>query len=161
MASFLKTLAIAASAGVAFGICTTAGGRRAPRRAAIPQPQPERREPIIDIEPLLDRLETIERRIENAKPAPAPIAVTELTHRLDTQDTEIERLRGMVDLKAAQIQSRLEAQMDEREKKVEFRISERIAALERSLGEQSASIRSFADTRSGYRCQHAAAVPRD
>jgi uncharacterized coiled-coil protein SlyX len=141
MASFLKTLAFAAGAGVALGVCTTAGGRRAPRRVAVPA-EPVHREPsVIDIEPLLDRLEKIERRLETAKAAPAPVvAVTELTRRIDAQDAEIERLRGMVDSSAVEIQSRLEAEMDRRERDVEFRISERIAALERVASDQSASI---------------------
>jgi uncharacterized coiled-coil protein SlyX len=151
MASFIKTLAIAAGAGVAFGLCTTAGSRRAPRREA-PRANslPSRdaipvRDPIIDIEPLLDRLESIERKF--AAPA-APVAVSELTSRIDAQQAEIERLRDLVDVRAAEIQSRLEAEMDARhrtsmaavEKAVEFKVSERIAALERAVGEQSVSL---------------------
>jgi hypothetical protein len=130
MASILKTLAFAAGAGVAIGICTVPAGRRAPLRT----------DDVLDIEPVLDRLESIERRYELAIQAKS------------AQDAEIALLRQMVDTRGAEIQSRLEAEMEERhrqtlaaidatiEKTVEFRVSERIAAIERSLGEQSVSI---------------------
>lgn len=146
MGSLLKTLAIAAGAGVAFGLCTSAGLRRAPRSEAV------RRDPVIgdpiDISPLLDRLEAIERRFEAAaEPAPVAVVAT-LTRRIDAQDAEIGRLREVVNVRTTEIHGRLEAEMEERhkrsletiEKTVEFRVSERIAALERALGEQSASI---------------------
>ena len=158
MGSFLKTLAIAAGAGVAFGLCTSLQPKTGGNRPAV------RREPFrpadtlnssvidgsIDIGPLLDRLESIERRFEAAAAVTAPPApaVSELTRRINAQDAEIVRLREMVDVRAAEIQGRLEAEMDERhkraletiEKTVEFKISERITGLERALGEQSASI---------------------
>jgi hypothetical protein len=130
MASILKTLAFAAGAGVAIGICTVPAGRRAPLRT----------DDVLDIEPVLDRLESIERRYELAIQAKS------------AQDAEIALLRQMVDTRGAEIQSRLEAEMEARhrqtlaaidatiEKTVEFRVSERIAAIERSLGEQSVSI---------------------
>jgi uncharacterized coiled-coil protein SlyX len=162
MGSFLKTLAIAAGAGVAFGLCTSLqpkenGSRRASRGESVPRPAGPDAAPAsgvfdgsIDISPLLDRLEAIERRFEAtaAVAAPPAPAVSELTRRIDAQDAEIGRLREMVDVRANEIQGRLEAEMDERhrraletiEKTVEFKISERIAALERALGEQSASI---------------------
>jgi uncharacterized coiled-coil protein SlyX len=147
MASILKTLAIAAGAGVAIGLCTTSTGRRTTRR-----------DDVIDIEPLLDRLETIERRFETAVTAKpeienGPSVVTELSRRIEAQDAEIVRLREMVDTRAMEIRSRLEAEMEERhrqalatiEKTVEFRVSERIAAIERSLTEQSVSIEALRD----------------
>jgi len=157
MGSFLKTLAIAAGAGVAFGLCTSlqpsqAGSRLAPRRQPVrPEDTPKCSvfDGSIDISPLLDRLESIERRFDATAATPPPVAaVSELTRRIDAQDAEIGRLRDMVDIRAAEIQGRLEAEMDERhqraletiEKTVEFKVSERIAALERALGEQSASI---------------------
>jgi hypothetical protein len=140
MGSVLKTLAIAVGAGVAFGLCTTAGSRRAPATAP-------RRDSVLDLEPLLDRLESMERRFDT----PAPEAVSELARRIDAQDAEIVRIREMVDVRATEIEARLEAQMDQRqqrslatiEKTVEFKVSERIAALERMLSEQSASIDSL------------------
>jgi uncharacterized coiled-coil protein SlyX len=155
MGSFIKTLAIAAGAGVAFGLCTSAGGRRAFHPETLPEPLPEgpRRNAVvydpIDIGPLLDRLEAIERRFESVAVTPAPTAaVAELARRIDAQEAEIIRLREMVDVRAGEIQSRLEAEMDERhkrsietiEKTVEFKVSERIAALEKAFSDQSASI---------------------
>jgi hypothetical protein len=99
---------------------------------------------------LLDRLERIERRFEATAVAPPPpvAAVSELTRRIDAQESELGRLRELVDVRAAEIQGCLEAEMDERhkraletiEKTVEIKISDRITALERALGEQSASI---------------------
>jgi hypothetical protein len=143
MASILKTFAIAAGAGVAFGICTTAVGTNRPAR---------RREhaDVVDIEPLLDRLENLERRFESSKPA---VPVTELASRIDAQEAEIERLRVLVDARATEIEQRLGAEIEERnkaaldsiEKTVELKVSERIAAIERTLMEQSASIESLRD----------------
>jgi uncharacterized coiled-coil protein SlyX len=147
MGSILKTIVITAGAGVALGICTTASSRRAPRRESIRRKELNA-DDLIDIEPLLGRLETIERRFEAAA-APKPVVpVTELTRRIDAHDAEIERLRGLVDSRANAIQAHLEAEMDERhqrsfaalEQTVEIRISDRIAALERKLSEQSVSI---------------------
>jgi uncharacterized coiled-coil protein SlyX len=157
MAGILKTLAIAASAGVAFGLCTSSGIRRSSAPGSrIREPRHgdrQRLDGIIDIEPLLDRLEVIERRFESAafsQPAsqPTPVAVAELTRRIELQDAEIERIRGLVDLRTAEIQSRLEAEMDARhrrsleaiEKTIEFKVSERIAALEMAVSDQSLSI---------------------
>ena len=145
MASILKTFAIAAGAGVAFGLCTTVAGNRRTTRRLSPAPGD-----VLDIEPLLDRLETIERRIDSAKPA-AP--VSDLTSRIDAQEVEIERLRALVDIRAVEIERRLGAEIEERsrqalasiEQTVEIKVSERIAAIERTLLEQSASIESLRD----------------
>jgi hypothetical protein len=150
----MKSLAIAAGAGVAIGICTTANGsRRAPARPRVSgngtSPRHEvSSDSLIDIEPLLSRLEAMERRFEGAA-GPRPVVdVTELTRRIDAQDAELERLRALVDDRATQIQSKLEAEMDERhqrsfaalEQKVEIAIGDRIAAVERKLMEHSDSI---------------------
>jgi hypothetical protein len=145
MASLLKTLAIAAGAGVAFGICTTAGSRRASRGY---QSRPVRNVDVLEIEPLLDRLETIERRLEDEAAKPAAVHAADLATRLSAQDTEIERLRALVDIRAVEIEQRLEAEIDNRhahalstiEKTVELKVAERIALIERTLLEQSASI---------------------
>jgi hypothetical protein len=118
MASIVKTLAFAAGAGVAIGICTVPGGRRAPRKA-------EERDAVLDIEPLLDRLESIERRYELAIQAKS------------AQDAEIAALRQIVDAQGAEMLATIEKTI---EKTVEFRVSERISAIERSLTEQSVSI---------------------
>jgi len=156
MASIFKTLAIAASAGVAVGICTTTANRRAVRITEARRPEtrtPESRNDVLDIEPLLDRLETLERRFELAASSvsfaePSGVQVSELTSRIDAQEAEIERLRSLVDVRAADIEQRLRAEMAERQKQalagiertVELKISERISAIERTLTEQSASI---------------------
>jgi hypothetical protein len=145
MPSILKTLAIAAGAGVAFGICTNAGSRRAPRR---PEYRPLTNGDVLDIEPLLDRLETIERRFDSGVATPEVAHVSELTSRLNAQDAEIDRLRALVDIRAIEIEQRLEAEIEARhqyalatiEKTVEVKVSERIAAIERTLLDQSASI---------------------
>ena len=150
----MKSLAIAAGAGVAIGICTSAtGGRRAPARPQVSNKDAAGRhevssDSLIDIEPLLSRLEAIERRFDAAsEPRPA-VNVTELTRRIDAQDAELERLRALVDDRANSIHSELEAEMEERqqrsfaalEQKVELAIADRIAAVERKLMEHSDSI---------------------
>jgi len=147
MAGILKTIFIAAGAGVALGICTTASGRRTARRELIRRNEVTG-DGLIDIEPLLGRLEAIERRFETAAAQKPAGHVAELTRRLDAQDAELERLSALVETRATAIQARLEAEMDERhqrsfaaiEQTVESRISDRIAALERRLTEHSGSI---------------------
>lgn len=158
MASILKTLAFAAGTGVVVGICTATANRRTtvrqrglraePRREPNPQPQKD----ILDIEPLLDRLEVLERRFATAEPfqasTHASVDVSELTSRIDAQESEIERLRMLVDVRVNEIEQRLAAEMRDHqtqalamiEKTVELKISERIAAIERTLAEQSSSI---------------------
>jgi hypothetical protein len=142
MASIFKTFAIAAGAGVALGLCTTAvGSRRSARRAGAD---------VLDIEPLLDRLETIERRFESVK---TTVPVADLKSRIDAQEAEIERIRTLVDVRAAEIEMRLGTEIENRnkqalqtiEKTVELKVSERIAAIERTLTEQSASIEALRD----------------
>jgi len=157
MASILKTLAIAAGAGVAVGICTTTANRRTVVRHpdARPAQGPQHSKDILDIEPLLDRLEVLERRFATAEPFPAAahagVNVSELTSRIDGQEAEIERLRMLVDVRATEIEQRLAAEMRDRqiqalaiiEKTVELKVSERIAAIERTLSDQSSSIDSL------------------
>lgn len=118
---------------------------RGPRAARRPRD-------VLDIEPLLDRLENLERRYEAVgAPVAAAANASELNSRLEAQDAEIERLRVLVDVRAAEIEQRLEAEMEQRhrqalaaiERTVELKVSERIAAIERTLFEQSASIESL------------------
>jgi len=149
MASILKTFAIAAGAGVALGICTSAGTRRRSVRPRTTEHD------VLDLEPLLDRLEAIERRVSTAAAAPpaAVVKVSELNSRIDAQEAEIERLRTLVEVRALEIEQRLGAEMNQRsqqalaeiEKTVELKVSERIAAIERSLQDQAASIESLRD----------------
>jgi hypothetical protein len=152
MASLMKSLAIAAGAGVAIGICT-ATSRRAPALPRISGNRTSGRhevssDSLIDIEPLLNRLEAVERRFEATSGTTPAVNVTQLTRRVDAQDAELERLRALVDNRANAIQSQLETEMEERhqrsfaalEQKVEITIAERIAAVERKLREHSESI---------------------
>jgi hypothetical protein len=157
MASIMKSLAIAAGAGVAIGICTTANGRRTPRIEPIRRNEGSRHEvgrnevssdSLIDIEPLLSRLEAMERRFDAAYSAKPAGNVAELVRRIDAQDAELERLRELVDTRANAIQAQLEAEMEQRhqrsfaalEQTIELAISERIAAVERRLTDHGASI---------------------
>lgn len=152
MASLLKTIAFAAGADVAIGLVTSTGSRRAAHAnpAALPGAD------ILDLEPLLDRLETVERRFETASAAQnnvSQLPLTQLKARVEAQDAEIDRLRALVDLRAVEVEHRLSNEIDRRhsevmnaiESTVELRISERIAAIERNLIEQSASIDSLRD----------------
>ena len=157
MASIFKTLAIAAGAGVAVGICTATANRRTTVHHSGPlsDTRPESGKDILDIEPLLDRLEVLERRFATAEPfheaAPTAVNVSELTSRIDAQEAEIERLRMLVDVRATEIEQRLAIEMRERqtqalatiERAVEIKVSERIAAIERTLADQSSSIDSM------------------
>jgi hypothetical protein len=159
MPSLIRSLAFAAGAGIAIGICTTANrtankSRRATRREPV-RPLEVSSDQFIDIEPLLSRLETMERRFEAVSvPAPEPAVDTvELTRRLDAQDVELERLRGLVDARARAIHAQLEAEIEERhlrsiaalEHTVEVTISDRIAALERNLMNHATSIEELRD----------------
>jgi hypothetical protein len=94
----------------------------------------------------------MERRFEAVQATKAvPVDVSQLTSRLEAQEVEIDRLRSLVDVRSTEIEQRLEAEIDRRhahamatiEKTVELRVSERIAAIERSLADQSASIDSL------------------
>jgi chromosome segregation ATPase len=158
MASLMKSLALAAGAGVAIGICTTASSRRALGRDHVTRNGSSRRnevssDSLIDIEPLLSRLEEMERRFEAVASVKPVVNVIELTQRMDAQDAEIERLRGLVDVQANAIQTELEAEMDERhrrsyaalEQTLETAISDRIAAVERKLTDHSTSIEELRD----------------
>jgi hypothetical protein len=149
----MKSLAIAASAGVAIGICATTTSRRAPARRQVTGNGTSGRhevssDSLIDIEPLLSRLEAMERRFEAASGPLPMVNVTELTRRIDAQDAELQRLRALVDDRGSTIQSQLEAEMEEQhrrsfaalEQKVEIAIADRIAAVERRLMEHSESI---------------------
>jgi hypothetical protein len=127
MAGILRTFAIAAGAGVAFGHCTTA--RSSSRQEAGRD--------ITDIEPLLERLETIERNLDAAGSAAA----------------DMERLRVLVDVRAEEIQQILDAEMEKRHRlalaevlsAVDASVAERIGSIEQSLQEQAGSILTLRD----------------
>lgn len=130
MGSILKTIAFAAGTGVAFGICKTACSRRSPRLAGGGD--------VLTFEPLLDRLEAMERRAES------PVPFASLTSRLEVQEAEIGRLRSLVDTRAAEIGQRLEVEMATQhrllEQTVDLKVSECVSSIEHKLLEHSNSI---------------------
>lgn len=172
MASLLKSVAIAAGAGIAVGLCATAAARRVPQR----EPESSAADDFLRIEPLLDRLERIETRLETAEtnPGAAPEAhplAAELNHRIEEQDSELHSLRARLDeterraaaaIEAVEnrlrhmrqelpslVESHVARQITELEARielqVELKVAERIGALERTLADQSAAIGALRD----------------
>src|SRR3569623_501273 len=111
----LRGLAIAAGTGLAMGLTSgcarTVSGPRAVRyRPAVALPPPPQeplaltsRDEILDIEPLLDRVERLEDAVDGMKrsPAGAPAdfaaAVASLERRIDEQTRDLELLRQQVE----------------------------------------------------------------
>src|SRR6185437_4887112 len=112
----LRGLAIAAGTGLAMGLTSsrtrTISGPRAVRyRPAIALPPPPPADPLplttrdelLDIEPLLDRVERLEDAVEGMKRAPAAVpadfaaAVANLERRIDEQTRDLALLRQQVE----------------------------------------------------------------
>jgi len=168
MGSLLKSVALAAGAGIAIGFCATSVTRRAQR------PRPETSggaDDVLSIEPLLDRLERIETRLETAEFQPgvalqARLVSAEFTVRIEEQEAELRSLRAKLDeterraaaaVEAVEkrvrhmgqelpalVESNVATKLSEFEARiesqVEIKVAERLGALERTLHEQSALI---------------------
>jgi len=110
----LRGLAIAAGTGLAMGLTSgrtrTMSGPRAVRyRPAValpPAPEPlalTSRDEILDIEPLLDRVERLEDLVDGMKRSPTAVpadfaaAVANLERRIDEQTRDLELLREQVE----------------------------------------------------------------
>jgi uncharacterized coiled-coil protein SlyX len=106
----LRGLAIAAGTGLAMGLTSsrtrTLSGPRAVRyRPAIalpPAPEPlalPAHDDVLDIEPLLERVERLEDAVDGMKRAPADFAaaVAKLERRIDEQTRDLELLRQQVE----------------------------------------------------------------
>jgi len=177
MASLLKSIALAAGAGIAVGICATASTRRTSRlKSSTAEESAEKtgEDSLWKLEPLLDRLESIETRLGTAeirRGAAAQPPADELTRRMEEQGTELQALRlrvGETERRAAgavefvenrfrQIQqdipSLVESKLASRvtelegriESQVEAQVSGRIGALEQTLADQSVSIGALRD----------------
>jgi chromosome segregation ATPase len=145
----LKGIAIAAGAGLAAGVCASVSLRRttrAPRRAAGLTP-----DEILRLEPVLDRLDRIETRMESELGV-LRAAVSETEQRAAAAVGHVEErlahASGEIPLLIASRVSELETKVEAKnrdslaviEKNVQDRVSERISSLERLLLEQSASI---------------------
>ena len=135
----LRGLAIAAGTGLAMGLTSgrtrTVSGPRAVRyRPAVALPPPPQeplaltsRDEILDIEPLLERVERLEDAVDGMKrsPAGAPAdfaaAVASLERRIDEQTRDLELLRQQVE-------------------QAERRAMESVAAIERDVERTRAEI---------------------
>ncbi|HEU5021180.1 MAG TPA: hypothetical protein VFT60_04795, partial [Bryobacteraceae bacterium] len=131
----LRSLAIAAGTGLAMGL--TSGRTRTISRpravryrpaVALPPPPPEPlalppRDEVLDIEPLLERVERLEDAVEGMKRAPADFAtaLANLERRIDEQTRDLGLLREQVE-------------------KAERRAMESAAAVERDLQQTRAEI---------------------
>lgn len=167
----MKSIALAAGAGIAVGLCATVSTRRAPKRE-LNSPADD----LLRIEPLLDRLERIEIRLESGEThgsragEPEPVS-PDLIRRVEEQGAEIEVLRvkiGEAERRAVAaveavetrfrqvrqeipslVESNVAARLGEVESRtetqVETKVSERIGSLERTLAEQSVSIGALRD----------------
>ncbi|MDQ6700807.1 MAG: hypothetical protein M3Z36_11565 [Acidobacteriota bacterium] len=146
--SLLRGLAVTFGAGLAFGIGTKLGRNSTPKRT----------DSILDLEPLVDRLDTIEDRIQSVEKRfsnPAQTAVPaaehsahevpdrdfgELDARLSAQTRQLEDLRGEIltveSRSATQVAAFREKLSDVEAKlpaQIEASIGERISALEQRL----------------------------
>jgi len=134
----LRGLAIAAGTGLAMGLTSgrtrTMSGPRAVRyRPAValpPAPEPlalTSRDEILDIEPLLDRVERLEDLVDGMKRSPTAVpadfaaAVANLERRIDEQTRDLELLREQVE-------------------KAERRAMESVAAVQRDVEQTRAGI---------------------
>ncbi len=159
-------VAIAVGAGVGAGIATFFGRRRI---------QP--RSPLVNLNPLIERLDSIETRVELAECAPAPEPPIGLadqareiellrnsaaeTERLAAAEIRLseerfeeftasvpDRINSLIAPRVEDLRLRLRAEMEESienrlqmfEQSLDERISARIAAVERSLVDQSESL---------------------
>jgi uncharacterized coiled-coil protein SlyX len=86
---------------------------------------------VLRIEPLLDRIERLESR--GSGPDPARL-IGALNGRIEQQETEIRDLRNRLN----DVESGIE-------RTVETRVGERVAAIERSIAEQSVSLAALRD----------------
>jgi chromosome segregation ATPase len=98
MSSLLRNVAIAAGAGIVVGLCATTTARRVSQK----EPEVPATEDFLRIEPLLDRLERIETRLETAEvhrgaTSQAHPLAAELTHRIEEQETELQALRSRLE----------------------------------------------------------------
>lgn len=135
----LRGLAIAAGTGLAMGLTSgrtrTLSGPRAVRyrpAIALPPPPPEpsaltSRDEILDIEPLLERVERLEDAVDGMKRSPGAVpanfaaALAKLERRMDEQTRDLELLRGQVE-------------------QAERRAMESVAAVQRDVEETRAEI---------------------
>jgi hypothetical protein len=180
MAGILKGIAMGVGIGVALGVCATAKGRRSLPRSAQPDDY------ILHLEPLLDRFDRAEGRLEALENQPAAdalesAAMMDFNRRLGEQESALRELRADVDetdrrlaaqaeiagnrfaqirkeiplaveaslsVRMSNLEASLRAELDAKyqqslenlEKVIDQKISDRISALERTLAEQSASI---------------------
>jgi len=155
MGRILKGIAIAAGTGVGLGLSATLKSRLSLLRTA----QPEDR--ILHLEPLFDRFDRAEARLEALENRPTQ-AAADFDRRLTEQESTLRELRTSVDeterrlaaqteiagKRTSDLESSFRTELDLRfrqnleslEKSIDGKISDRISALERTLAEQSASI---------------------
>ena len=123
MEKILKSVAMAAGAGLALGVNAVSG------------PKPPRASPrdILDLEPLLDRIETLERRLERLP------ATTEIESRLDDLES-----RFASELKRAGRET-LDACTATIDAAVARQISERLEPLQQALADHGEALDALRD----------------
>src|SRR6185312_14335045 len=159
----LRGLAIAAGTGLAMGLTSsrtrTVSRPRAVRyRPAIALPPPAAeplsltpRDEVLDIEPLLERVERLEDLVEGIKRSPAsvPADFAAAVANLERTRAEIpEIVERSVAARTEDLRSRFSAEIEQSrermlevfERAIDDRISSRIGAIERTLAEQAGSI---------------------
>jgi uncharacterized coiled-coil protein SlyX len=154
MAKILKQVAIAAGAGLAVGLTAMSPARPAPptRRAAL-----LRDDEILDLEPVLDRLEALERRLERMD---AQVPTEPSGHMEQFVELRIASLRAEIpvlvatgiEARISAIEARIEAELEAQRRQtfealgpmieagVAKHVDARFETLEKAVAEQSSSI---------------------
>ena len=162
MAKILAGIAMAAGTAVGVG-AVLMGDRRTPRRAPA-------RPDVLDLEPILDRIDRFEARLDAVESANPSEIVADLDRRVRETETEIHRLRtgageverrfhqftdeipalveSSVNARVTQLHATLESEMELRhqrslatiEEKIDKAVEARISEIEKTLAVQSTSI---------------------
>jgi uncharacterized coiled-coil protein SlyX len=154
MAKILKQVAIAAGAGLAVGLTAMSPARPA---SPLRRPASLRDDEILDLEPVLDRLEALERRLERMDQQAAPEPAVHLEQfvelRIASLRAEIPVLVATgIDARIAALEARIEAELEAQRRQtfealgpmieagVARHVDARFETLEKAVAEQSSSI---------------------
>src|SRR6185437_11975169 len=135
----LKGLAVAAGTGLAMGFSSgrsRAYSRPAPVRPSVPPDSIS--DDILDIEPLLDRIERLEARLESGGTSEYAQALADLERRIDENSRELALLREEITAAERRMTESTAAVRAEIPAIVEQQVSVRVDALEARFTEEIA-----------------------
>jgi uncharacterized coiled-coil protein SlyX len=136
----LKGLAVAAGTGLAMGF--SSGRSRAPSRSDLnypSAPSEPANDDLLDIEPLLDRIERLEARLESGGASQSyALALADLERRIDENSREVALLREEISAAERRMAESTAAVRAEIPAIVEQQVSVRIEALENRFSEEIA-----------------------